>query len=95
MDAIKEEFYLVGSYDDQYIRSTTLCQERDQTVPEYTNIFHTLCSKLGIQDYERHLVLKYHIGLHNYIQTEMDFLEISSLGDAYRYVIKIEEKFKQ
>jgi hypothetical protein len=25
----------------------------------------------------------------------MDFLEISSLGEAYRYVIKIEKKIKQ
>jgi hypothetical protein len=24
----------------------------------------------------------------------MDFLDISSLGDAYRYAIKIEQKFK-
>jgi hypothetical protein len=30
-----------------------------------------------------------------YIQTEMDFLEISSLGVTYRYVVKIEKKFKQ
>jgi hypothetical protein len=32
--------------------------------------------------------------LHRYIQTEMDFLDISSLGDAYRYVVKIEKKFR-
>jgi hypothetical protein len=25
----------------------------------------------------------------------MDFLDISSLGDAYRYAVKIEQKFKQ
>ena len=52
VDAVKKEFYSVGNYDDQYTRWTTFCQERDQTVPEYTNIFHTLCSKLGIRDYE-------------------------------------------
>jgi hypothetical protein len=44
VDSLKEDFYPVGSYDDQYMRWMTLCQERDQTVPEYTNIFHTLCS---------------------------------------------------
>jgi hypothetical protein len=60
-----------------------------------TNIFHTLHSKLGIQDSERHLVLKYRSGLHKYIQIEMDFLEISSLRVAYRYAIKVEQKFKQ
>jgi hypothetical protein len=32
--------------------------------------------------------------LHRYIQTEMDFLDISSLGVAYRHVLKIEQKFK-
>jgi hypothetical protein len=92
VDALKEEFYHVGSYDDQYMRWMTLCQERDQTVPEYTNIFHTLHSKLGIQDSERHLVLKYCSGLHRYIQTKMDFLDISSLGVAYHYVVKIEQE---
>jgi hypothetical protein len=40
------------------------------------------------------LVLKYHGALHRYIQTEMDFLGISSLGDTYRYVVKIENKFR-
>jgi hypothetical protein len=30
-----------------------------------------------------------------YIQTKMDFLDISSLGTTYQYSIKIEQKFKQ
>jgi hypothetical protein len=76
------------------MRWTTLRQERGQEVPEFTNNFHTLCTKLGIKDSERHLVLKYRGALHRYIQTEMDFLDISSLGAAYRYVVKIEKKFK-
>jgi hypothetical protein len=33
MDVIKEQYYHVGSYDDQYTRWTMLRQERDQTVP--------------------------------------------------------------
>jgi hypothetical protein len=73
-DAIKEQYYPVGSYDDLYTKWTTLRQERDQAVPDFTNIFHTLCTKLGIKDSERHLVLKYHGALHRYIQTEMEFL---------------------
>jgi hypothetical protein len=64
-------------------------------VPEFKNIFHTLRTKLGIKDSERHLVLKYRGALHRYIQTEMEFLDISSLGAAYRYVVKIEQKLKQ
>jgi len=42
-DAIKEQYYHVGSYDDLYRRWTTLRQERDQTVPDLINIFHTMC----------------------------------------------------
>jgi hypothetical protein len=42
--------------------------------------------KLGIKDSEHHLVLKYHGCLHRYIQTEMEFLDIASLGTTYRYV---------
>jgi hypothetical protein len=64
-------------------------------VPDFTNIFHTLRTKLGIKDSERHLVLKYRGALHRYIQTEMEFLDISSLGAAYRYAVKIEQKLKQ
>jgi hypothetical protein len=41
------------------------------------------------------IVLKYHGALHRYIQTEMDFLDISSLGMAYPYVVKIEQNLKQ
>jgi hypothetical protein len=41
-------------------------------------------------------VLKYHdCLLHRYIQTKMEFLDITSLGTTYRYAIKIEHKFKQ
>jgi hypothetical protein len=38
--------------------------------------------------------LKYHGALHRYIQTEIDFLKISSLGAAYPYAVKIEQKFR-
>ncbi len=94
-DAIKEQYYPVGSYEDKYIKWTTLRQGRDQDVPEFTNIFHTLRTQLGIKDSELHLVLKYRGCLHRYIQEEMGFLNISSLGTAYRYAVKIEQKFKQ
>jgi hypothetical protein len=85
----------VGSYEDKYIQWTTLRQQRDQDVHEMTNLFHTLRTKLGIKDSEKHLVLKYRSCLHRYIQEEMEFLDISSLGVAYRYAAKIEQKFKQ
>jgi hypothetical protein len=66
-DAIKEQYYPVGSYEDKYIQWTTLWQQRDQDVREITNLFHTLCTKLGIKDSDKHLVLKYHSCLHRYI----------------------------
>jgi hypothetical protein len=69
MDAVKEKYYPVGNYDDQYMRWTMLHQRGDQTVSEFTNTFHTLCTKMGIKDSERHLVLKYRGALHRYIQT--------------------------
>jgi hypothetical protein len=49
---------------------------------------------MGIKDCERHMVLKYCGALHRYIQTEMGFLKISSLGVAYPYVVKIRKKFR-
>ena len=85
----------MGSYEDKYIQWTTLRQQRDQDVHELTNLFHTLHTKLGIKDSEKHLVLKYRSCLRRYIQEEMEFLNISSLGTAYQYATKIEQKFKQ
>ena len=89
-DAIKEQYYPVGSYEDKYIQWTTLRQQRDQDVQELTNMFHAICTKLGIKDLEKHLVLKYHSCLHRFIQEVMEFLDISSLGTAYRYAANIE-----
>jgi hypothetical protein len=66
------------------MRWNTLWQERGQAVSEFPNTFQTLCTKMGIKDSERYLVLKYRGALHRYIQTEMDLLDISSLGVAYR-----------
>ena len=33
VDAVKEQYYPVGNYEDQYMRWTTLQQERGQVVP--------------------------------------------------------------
>lgn len=57
--AIKEQYYPIRSDEDKYIKWTTLWQGRDQDMPEFTNIFHILHTKLGIKDTEQHLVLKY------------------------------------
>jgi hypothetical protein len=74
LDVVKEKYYPVGNYDDQYMRWTTLHQMWDQTVLEFTNTFHTLRTKLGVKHSKRHMVLKYHISLHRYIQIEMEFV---------------------
>jgi hypothetical protein len=66
-DSIKEQYYPVGSYEDLYTRWTILWKERDQTMQDFINVFHTLRTKMGIKYYERHLVLKYHDGMHRYI----------------------------
>ena len=65
--AIKEQYYPVGSYEDQYIKWTMLWQGSDKDMLKFTNIFHTLRTKLGIKDSEQHLVLKYRSYLHKYI----------------------------
>ena len=94
LDAVKEQYYHVDNYEDQYMTWTIVQKEKRQKMSEFTNTFHTLSTKLGIKDSDRHLVLKYFGALHRYIQTEMDFLNISSLGVAYRYAVKIKQKFR-
>ena len=89
-DGIKEQYYPMGSYEEKYIQWTMLWQQRDQDVHKLMNLFHTLCTNLGIKYSERHLALKYHNFLHKHIQEEMDFLDITSLSTAYRYAAKIE-----
>ena len=69
IDVVKQQYYHGGNYDDQYTKWTILHQERDQMVSKYTNNFHTLHTKMGIKDSKRHLILKYHSGLHQYIRT--------------------------
>jgi hypothetical protein len=72
------------------MRWTTLRQERIQAVSEFTNTFHTLCTQLGIKYYEQRFSLKYRGALHKYIQTGIEFMDISSLGVVYQYDAKIE-----
>jgi hypothetical protein len=62
---------------------------------KFHQYFHTMLTKLGIKDSERHLVHKYCSCLHRYIQTEIEFMDIASLGTTYRYAVKIEQKFKK
>ena len=64
-------------------------------MPELKTIFHTLRTKLGIKNSEQNMIINYQGCLHKYIQDEMEFLDISSLGVTYRYAIKIEQKLKQ
>jgi hypothetical protein len=95
MDDIEKKYYLVGSYDNLYTKWTTLQEEGDQAMPDFTNIFHTLRTKMGIKYLEQHLVLKYCVSMYIYIQNEMEFMDIFSLGTTYRYVVKIEQTLKQ
>lgn len=95
MEHIKEEYFPIDTYEQKYMKWQLLRQKKDQTVQEYTNMFHALAAKLGIKDCEKHRVLKYQSGLHRYFQTEMEFLNIETLPSAYKFATKIEEKFKQ
>ena len=61
---------------------------------DYTNTFHALSAKLGIEDSKKHRILKYRSGLHRYIQTKMEFLNIETLTTTYKYATKIELKQK-
>ena len=51
-------------------------------------------ARLGVQEEEKLLVLKYVNGLSLYIQKVMEFLTISTLADAFHYTSKLEAKHK-
>jgi hypothetical protein len=48
-DAIKEQYYPVGSYEDQYTRWTTLHQERDQNSTIFHQYFPYPMHQIGYQ----------------------------------------------
>ena len=52
-------------------------------------------ARLGIQEEQKLLVLKYISGLSPYIQQEMDFLTVNTLVDAFHYANKLEAKQKR
>lgn len=74
---------------------TTFQHVRDQDVPGFTNAFQTLCTKSSIKDSKKNLVLKHYGYLQKCIHDEMEFLDISLLCTAYRYVVKIENKLRK
>ena len=49
-------------------------------------------ARIGVQEEEKLIVLKYINGLSPYIQQEMEFLTISMLVDAFYYSNKVEAK---
>ena len=51
-------------------------------------------ARLGVQEEDKLLVLKYVSDLSPYIQQEMEFLTVSMLADAFHYVVKLETKKK-
>ena len=58
----------------------------------YTDEFYHLVARLGIQEEDKLLVLKYVSGLSPYIQQEMELLTVNTLADAFHYTIKLEAK---
>ena len=51
-------------------------------------------ARIGVQEEEKLIVLKYINGLSPYIQHEMEFLTVSTLANAFHYASKIEAKQK-
>jgi hypothetical protein len=92
--------------NEKFIDKIKLKTENNQSINLFKNHNQTLCrqkeannkiffSKLVFQiSTKRYEYLDTNRALHRYIQTEMEFLDISSLGVAYRYAVKIEQKFR-
>ena len=54
VEHIKQEYYPEDTYEQKYMQWRLLQQKKDQSVQEYTNIFHALSTKLGIKDSGKH-----------------------------------------
>ena len=63
----------------------------------YTELHRRVLSthaRLGIQEEEKLLILKYVNSLSLYIQQDMEFMTISMLADAFQYNFNLEAKQK-
>ena len=67
---------------------------KNKLVQSYTDKFYRLMARLGIQEEEKLLVMRYVSGLFLYIEQEMEFLTASTLADAFHYAITFEAKNK-
>jgi hypothetical protein len=93
-DVIKEQYYPVGSYDDLYTKWTTLRKETKQC--QSSQISSIPCAPSWVSKIQSDIWCSSIAMLYiDTSRTEMEFLDISSLGAAYQYVIKIEQKLKQ
>ena len=89
-----KEFYPPKYLEQQYKKWQQLSQWKDQAVHSYNDDFYRLMARLGIQEEEKFLVLKYVSGLSLYIQQEMEFLTVSTLADVFHYANELEAKQK-
>ena len=94
IEYIRKEFYPPKYLEQQYKKWQQLRQWKDQSVQSYTDEFYWLMARLGFQEEDKLLVLKYVSDLYLYIQQEMEFLTLSILADAFHYANKLEAKQK-
>jgi hypothetical protein len=71
------------------------CGRKGTKQCQSSQIFSIPCIPRWVSMILRKIVLKYHGVWHRYIHIEMEFMDISSLGVAYRYVVKIKKNLKQ
>ena len=94
VEYVRKEFYPPKYLEQQYKKWQQLRKWKDQFVQSYIDNFYWLMARLGVQEEEKLLVLKYVNGLSPYIQQEMDFLSVIMLANAFHYSIKLEAKQK-
>ena len=82
VEYVRKEFYPPKYLEQQYKKWQQLRQWKDQSIQSYTE-FYRLMARLGVQEEEKLLVLKYVNGLSPYIQQEMEFLTVNFPMDAF------------
>ena len=67
VEYVRKEFYLPKYLEQKYKKWKQLRKQKDQSVQSYTDEFYRLVARLGVQEEEKLVVLKYVNGLSPYI----------------------------
>ncbi|KAF6158965.1 hypothetical protein GIB67_042046 [Kingdonia uniflora] len=90
---VQKQFYSIGYEQERWYKGHNLCQKFEQSVQEYTTVFHNQVLVLDIDVDEYEVFMKYTRGLSESIRRELKLFTAANIEDATVKAIAIEDKY--